>query len=510
MPRQAKYGLLLLAVVLTLAVWLLWLRGGGTWSGEAPKWGHGPLKVSERAYYLSHIDTTLAAARDPDLQAAGSAYVCLVIDAAKKQMWVESDGRVIQEYHADLPPGMDWRLCLSTPNETKELPSLGRFRLPANRMKRTFLPEQISLVGTRGKKESMWFSLRYDGTDQYYGPAPWSLQSIQWQSSPQSVVSAGSGESIIVSDADYEKAKAQFTAGEPAATEPPELAESKAAWARAETRLYQELERQLSIKGLRLYNVEIKHGPAYATAFGQYTARYRGLHSLVRGAPPVGQAWLKVDHLGADVWYARTAQNPLQPRPVKPYLELEFLLSVGHSVGKREAEAFLTRGREKQQIDTLPSSKWRAELTNVAAVELVGICRNVGGYPQWWGPDGTPLEYYTLSDQGELPPPSPAGHITCQIAWRIQTPQGIGLATQISLEGSSGVYYRHIHDRYANPLPGALQAGVYTFDTSQEKATLRVGVRTTSGEYAWATFKDISLIRGRDQGFAVVDGPVGK
>ena len=319
------------------------------------------------------------------------------------------------------------------------------------------------------------------------------------------VAQDGSYESILVSDAEYEKAKAQFITDRSAPAEPAEFAESKAAWARAEKLLYQEVERQISRKGLRLWNMEIKHGPGYTAGFGQYVAGYSGLRSTLRGSSS-GQAWLKIDYLGSDVWYARSAPNPLQPKPIKPHLELEFLVSAAKPIDERDVAGLLAQGRQKQERDALPSSKWRATLPDGASVELVGVCHSDAGYVQWWGPDGSPLEYYVLSPDYSL------GHdrATYEIAWRIQTAQGIGLATQVSLEGSSGSHYRQIFDRYANPFSGGLLAGRYVFDKSQERTTLRVGVKTPNGEYAWATFKKISLVPGVNQGFETVKGETTK
>lgn len=506
MVRQAKYALLPLVVALAVAVWLLWLRGEEAWSGGGPRWGRGPLKISERAYYMSHVSSTLAAARYPGEQGGDSGLVYLVIDAAKKQIWIESNGRVVQEYHTDLPSGMDWRLYRSAPDGSAELAPVSRFCLHARPTKRRFLPEQVWLVGTRGRQENMHFAFSSDASLRCgFDEGPWNATLMQWLSSASQALQDGSYESIVVNDADYEKARPQFTSDNPTPAQSAGMLERRAVWTRAETRLYQEVERQLSRKGLRLWNMEIKPGPGGTAAFGQYTAGYGGLRSVRRGSSS-GQAWLKMDYMGHDLWYARSAPNPLQPKPIKPHLELEYLVSVGEPIKPREAADVLAQGRKKQQRDLLPSSKWRAELPDGAGVELIGLCRNAGGYSRWWGPDGSPLDYYMLSSDYEPYEPLPGNRVMYEIAWHIQTPLGIGLLTQASLEGSSGSYYRQIVDRYANPLGGGLQAGSYAFDKSQEKATLRVGVKSANGEYLWATFKNISLVPGSDQGFEVVEG----
>ena len=218
MPRRATYVVLFFVAVMILAVWLLWSPGGDAGSGGTPTWGRGELKVSERAYYMNSINTPLVTARYP--RWAGSPAgrespdsVYLVIDVGKKQMWIESDGRVMQEHGTDLPPSMDWKLYRSTPNGPVEMASSSRFRLPQDPMKRRYFLEDVWLVGTRGKQETMYFQLGSPIGSCRYHKGSWSPQSIRWPASMRQLPQDGSYESIVVSDADYEKAKANFKAG---------------------------------------------------------------------------------------------------------------------------------------------------------------------------------------------------------------------------------------------------------------------------------------------------------
>jgi len=515
MAKQAKYVFLLLAGVLALAVWLCWFRDGDAGSSGAPKWGQGELKVSERAYYMERIRSAIDAARMLGWQAESrsegqggdSAFVCLVVDTARKEIRIESDGRVLPEYHTELPPSMDWKLYRSTPDGTTELPPFGRFRLPMSPNEQ-FIPEQVSLVGTRGRRESLYFSFGPDsGSVNYTQGSAWSSQSIKWPSSPKQTADHEPNLSIIVSDADYEKAKARFKEPDSAQAETPALRENRAAWERAEKRLYQGIEAYLSTKGLRLWMLNLWHGPDYTAARAQLSARSGGLRSILRGGSG-GSVWLKIDYLGNDVWYARSTQHPQRPMLIPPRLDLEFLIPVAGQIAKKDIPTLLAKGRQKQE-DVRPPSKWRVNLPNGASIEFIGVCKNPSGGKPWWGPDGSPLGYVPYPDrEGRNSPP---GDIAAyEIAWRIHTAQGSGSGTRVSFEGRSGSGRRQVYDRYGNLIREELEAYDYVCDKSRTTTTLKIGVPGSNGDLAWATFKNISLVRGENQGFEMIEGEAGE
>lgn len=511
MARQAKYALLLLAGVLVLAVWLCWFRDGDAGSAHGPTWGQGELKVSERAYYMNRIRSAIDAARifgwqaerGSQDQARDSAPAYLVTDTAGKEIWVESNGRVLPEYHTDLPPSMDWKLYRSTPDGTTEMPPFGRFCLPMN-PDGQFVLEQVSLVGTRGRRESLYFSFGPDsGSVNYSQGSAWSPQSIKWPSSPKQTADGEPNQSIIVSDADYEKAKARFKVADPAPVEPAALRENKAAWVRAEKRLYQGIEGYILTKGLRLGMLTLTHGSDYTAACAQLGASSSGLRSILRSGSG-GLVWLNIDYLGNDVWYARSAQLPQRPMPIPPRLDLEFLIPVAGQIAKKDIPALLTQGRRKQEDVRLPS-KWRVNLPNGATVEFIGVCERPSGGRQWWGPHGSPLGYAPyLNYKGHDSPP---GDIAAyEMAWRIHPAQGSGSGTRVSFEGRSGSGQRQVYDRYGNLLREGLEACDYVCDKSRTKTTLKIGVPGSNGEFAWATFKNISLVPGQDFGFEIDAG----
>jgi len=509
--KQAKYVFLLLAGVLALAVWLCWFRDGGAGSAIAPKWGQGERKVSKQAYYMNRISSVIDAARifgwradrGSQDQAGDSAGAFLVMDTAGKEIWVESDGRILPEYHTELPPSMDWKLYRSTPDGMTQLPPFGRFRLPVNGDGQ-FVLERVSLVGRRGRRESLYFTFGPDsGSSNYTQGSAWSSQSVTWPSSPKQTAGSGPNQSIIVSDADYEKAKARFTAVDSAPDEPAALGENRMAWARVEKQLYQGIEGYISTKGLRLGILTLIHGPDYTAARAQLSASSGGLRSILRGGSG-GSVWLNIDHLGNDVWYARSTQHPQRPMPIPPRLDLEFLIPVAGKIAKKDIPALLAQGRRKQE-DVQPPSKWRVNLPNSASIEFIGVRERSRGGKAWWGPDGSPLGYAPYPDrEGRNSPP---GDIAAyEMAWRIHTPQGYGSATRVWFEGRSSSGRRQVYDRYGNLIREELEAYDYVCDKSRTKTTLKIGVPGNNSELAWATFKNISLVPGKDFGFEIDSG----
>jgi len=194
--------------------------------------------------------------------------------------------------------------------------------------------------------------------------------------------------------------------------------------------------------------------------------------------------------------------------PIPPRLDLEFLIPVAGQIAKEDVPALLAQGRRKQE-DIRPPSKWRANLSNGATVEFIGVCERPNGGRQWWGPDGSPLGYAPyLNYKGHDSPP---GDIAAyEMAWRIHPAQGSGSGTRVSFEGRSGSGRRQVYDRYGNLVRGELEAHDYVCDKSRTKTTLKIGVPGSNGEVAWATCKNISLVRGENQGFEMIEGEAGE
>jgi len=514
MSKRAKCAVLFLAIVLALAVWLLWLQGDTAGSVRTPTWGRGMLKVSERTYYASRIWSVMSAARTSGRwlgyasqdQTEDSAHLYLVVDTAKKEMWIEDEGQVVQEYHTDLPPSMDWKLYRSTPDgTTTALPPLGRFRLPADSRTRRFLPEYVSLVGMRGRRESLGFSFSHNDSGQAHSEGPWSPQSIRWSSSPKQAKQDGSYESIIVSDDDYEKAKARFKTTDLTPDEPTRLSENKAAWRRVEKALYQEMERQVSMQGLPLQNLEVTCGPDCTAASVYLFAAPNRRLSIFHRKPASASIYLHIDYLGDDVWYAKSTPDPKAGALASVPLDLEFLIPVSGKIASENVPTLLAQGRRKQQEDIVPPSKWRVDLPNGASVEFIGICEHSNGGRQWWGPDGSPQDF-ALYLANEPQGPSLGDASAYEVAWRIRAMQGKISQTRFLFERPSSSNPRRVCDRYGNRLRGELAVEEYICEGSRTKTTLTIGAAINDGESASVTFKNISLVRGQDQGFEIIEG----
>jgi hypothetical protein len=78
-----------------------------------------------------------------------------------------------------------------------------------------------------------------------------------------------------------------------------------------------------------------------------------------------------------------------------------------------------------------------------------------------------------------------------------------GGGTSTNSEGSMGSYDMSFRDRYGNSLSGRLSGGGYSFEKSRKKTTLKLSVRVGEGEYERVEFRNISLVRGEDQGLEI-------
>jgi hypothetical protein len=148
-------------------------------------------------------------------------------------------------------------------------------------------------------------------------------------------------------------------------------------------------------------------------------------------------------------------------------------------------------------------------LPNGASIEFIGIRERSSDGKPWWGPDGSPLGYAPYPDREGYR--SPAGDIAAyEMAWRIHTAQGSGSGTRVQFEGRSGSGRRQVFDRYGDLIREGLETHDYVCDKSRTKTTLKIGVPGSNGEVAWATCKNISLVRGENQGFEMIEGEAGE
>lgn len=250
-------------------------------------------------------------------------------------------------------------------------------------------------------------------------------------------------------------------------------------------------------------------GPDYTAASAELRAGRSGPLSALRGGPAIGHAYLQIDCLGNDVWYARSMPHPQHPMPAALTLDLEFLISATGHIARAGKQSLLDEGRRRQQqIQAQPPSKWLANLPNGAVVEFVGLCWNPSGGKPWWGPDGSPLGFVPYVNY-ERYAREQEDRTVYEILSRVHLQQHTSSSIRSAMEGVVGSYRGEIRDRYGNRIYTELASAGHAFKKSMQETTLTVGARVNEGEFAWVTFKNISLVPGKDQGFEIVQGQGG-
>ncbi len=501
MAKQKRYLRSFLTGTLVFAAWLPGCnRTLASAAGESPGWGQERLKGSERAYYVDRVNRILEAWRGMTRQTQrrnpaeteSLPYLCLVVDTDNRELGVESDGRVLPEHHSSLPAGIDWSLYRVAQGANIPLPAVSRFRLPGAPAR----SDQVLLLG-QNESQYIYFSFSSTGRGSGYG-------SIGAEDTASGGVPAFPGgrtageqpyESLVVSPGAYERAKASFHSTF-IPVEPAVLTQNKSVWLNVEKLLYQEMERHVSRRGWQLSELRIDCGPDYTAATAQVHSLRKGPRPLLSRKRAEVRTALRIDSLGNDVWYVKSESARL---------DVEFLVCATGSIPESDQAALLQQGRTKlQEMLVIPASAWGVRLPNGATVELVGICENPSAGRQWWGPDGSLLGYAPYATR-ELPCLS-ENHAIYDIVWRVDPPQDGGLQMRATPEGFRVPNHGQFRDRYGSRIDLGLDLSGYTFEPSREKATLEFIVRNAQGEPAAVTFKNISLVRGSNQGFEIETG----
>ncbi|GAJ02413.1 unnamed protein product [marine sediment metagenome] len=236
---------------------------------------------------------------------------------------------------------------------------------------------------------------------------------------------------------------------------------------KVEKSLYGKIERQLLTAGFELRKITIEPGPDFSAGHAEIRGNNHSLLRGIFGGSSSVEAYLEIDHLGNNIWYVKSAVNPRRPIMSRHRLDLEFLVCSEGDIPKSRKKELTQKGRQKQQSSSVPETKWKAALPNGATVEFIGICENPSVGKQWWGPDGSPLDYVPYINTEPYGRPR-ADRKIYEFAWRIKMPTGSN-ATTHSLEGSMGSYYRQISDRYGNRIIEGLSTSGYGFDKSRQK-----------------------------------------
>jgi hypothetical protein len=476
------------------------------WSpiGRSPdpleSWGRGNPTISERNFYIGRIgqiiDHWFQTARKMDSDVDGRIKDIyrnlLVIDMDKQAIWIEDNGQMLKPYNTEFPVGLEWTCYHSTPKRNTELTGqiVLRFRgFHTGRLS----PEFFCLVGQ--SPNSGHISFQFNGRTKVsdYGAGQFSLKSYRFDSIGDSENLYGS---LIVTDDEYQRyrnyvANPNILRSDKESKQSNgllELEANKSDWNRIEKYLYTEIDKQVRKAGYELRNLSVEPGPDYSAGYAEVRGYNQGFLRGILGRPSSVEAYLKIDYLGNDIWYAKSAVNPLRPIPARQRLDCEFLICPQGDVPTPTRKELIEKGRQKQQQDgSVPESKWKAVLSNGATVEFIGICENPSAGKTWWGPDGSGLNYVPYINTEAYGRPREDRKIY-EFAWRTTSPRG-NQAVTYSLEGSTGSYYRQIHDRYGDRIIEGLSANGYGFDKSQQKTTFKLGLAAKDWQTA-LTIKD--------------------
>ncbi len=478
MEKKAWAKLIVTLLVIGGVAVGLYLRWGAAGSGDDPlsAWGKGNPTLSERTYYLSRINRIIEewgkAARIADYDRNGrfkdSYRTLIVIDLDKEAVWIEENGRPLKNDYSKLPSGVKWRMHHVTPQGTNELN--GRIALKMRgRYTSRQEPEKFFLIGTGRGSGHFNFQLYAHGGRGDYHFGPYRPQPVSTRSSNKSEDSYGS---ILVEDSEYEQFEANDS--KPTVQLNSIIEKNKANWLRAEKAIYGQIERQVGKAGFDLYRLKVEPGPDFSAGHAEVRGRNNSVLRGFFGGHSSMETYLKIDHLGNDVWYANSARHRRRRNIPRRTLELEFLVHPTSEFSTSERRDLLAKGRKFQQSKVIAPSKWKATLPSGATVEFIGICENPSAGKQWWGPDGSPLDFVPYINTEPYGRPRDDRKLY-EFAWRIHHSSNGG-ATRHSFEGSKGSYYRQIRDRYGNSMIQGLSANGYGFDKTRRKTTWNVGL----------------------------------
>jgi len=520
MQRATRAKLIITVTIITAiaaGIYRQWYWKAGS-PGSVAAWGTGDLKGAEKAYYTNRInniiETWQGTRSDAERQKEGrfkdSYTTCLVIDAEKNAIWIEEAGRIRQNDHTEFPANMKWTLYRSTSEATSKLPGVTRLKQRGFNSSQWY-PEQFHLVGTgRGIGHiDLHFGAGSRGTS-YSSGGRVSLPT--YNSSREKT--DDTYPSLVLSQAEYEKIRSSLTAADPnkldgtATQAQSPLEKDKAAWNEIEKHLYQQIEQDVAKLGYTLRNIEMKAGPDYTAAHARADLRTEGFfRQAFGGSSYYGDVYLKIDRLRDGVWYAATGPDPKWGnvrRRGQP--ELEFLVAPSAEITDAQRKDLIAKGRKIQQsTDYRTPAKWKATLPNGATVEFVGICENPSAGRQWWGPDGTRIDYAPYYNTRTYSR-SPKDRKIYEMAWKTKFPTINGRSgggTRTRVEGSQGSYGGSVRDRYGDRLLN-LRAEGYAFKESTKKTTLSIEIKVLDGEYQKVEFQNISLVPNEDQGFKIV------
>jgi hypothetical protein len=469
-------------------------------------WGKGLSRYSEQAYYNNKLRNIITkwqkAANNPNGSIKDSNSTFLHFDLEQNAVWLEENGQVKIEDYIDLPEQTTWALQYSS-----LLPTIN---LPKRVILRTLKVNQILTGQFFLSTETRYSSYCFVFDNKIFSGGPFPRGSIIQNLSPASNNPQVSIDytSLIISEEEYKKYKDSLAKTNPEqsgeqANETPEtkaLEENKAGWLKAEKLLYMEIDGQILNAGYELNSLEVEAGSDYTGACAIMEARgenaiHRYLH--LDGSKTV-RAYLKIDYLGDNIWYAGTAPHPARKLETDSKLNLEFLIFPEEQISRSQYRKYIKQGRRLQQSESFPTAKWKAALPDGVVIEILGI-RDSNNPDKWWGPDGSALEFPDYFKIESVK----ADENTSQIAWQIKFPENRGIRQTFFVpEGAKDTRSVAAHDRYGNT--ESVMISVY--DSSLEKISFSIGTQASGQTSEYANFNNVSLVPGRNEGFNIEAG----
>ncbi len=453
-------------------------------SDPSAGWGRGNPTFSEGVYCSNRINrvaetwaqTRMYASIEKHARFSESYRTLLVIDLDKQAIWIEDNGQIRENDYSQLPPGMKWKLHHITPEGNKELFGLTALKMRGYNSSQ-HVPEIFQLVGKGRGAGHFDFQFHANGGRGTYNPGRFRPQ--PYSSRPPKKVENPYG-SLLVTDSEYERLRADGESPRiPANTV---IEENKASWLRVEKSLYGQIEKRLREAGFELYRLTVEPGPDFSAGHAEIRGCNNSAISLFFGGQSSVETYLKIDYLGNDIWYTKSARHPQRPSIPGRMLDLEFLICPTAKIADSSSQDLLAKGRTIQESVRAVPPKWHVTLANGATAEFIGICESPSAGKQWWGPDGSPLDYvpYINADPDRRPR---QGTRIYDLAWSIRHPNG-SLGFGHSFEGGRGSYHRQVRDKYGNRLTQGLSGGGHGFDESRRKSTWKLGV--AAGEWQTA------------------------
>jgi len=475
-------------------------------------WGRGRLKASEAAYYTARIErigsnwrrTAEKAGCSRDGRIKQPYLTCMVIDTLKPAMWLETAGDIDPNNYTELPDNMTWKLCRAGLEGNKDLGPVIRLKIRGMWTKQ-ILPETIYVHSYGRDTDHLSVCIADAQVNTDYGAGAFPVPKFT-QQSEQGV---DYYDSILVEDREYADSidAAKGLTGEIAEFKRSvnsEIPVNFQNWLAVEKRLYLEIEKHVQEMGFRIRTMHVTAGPDYTAGHAQLQEHQDSAWKqlLVRSYPvPI---FLKIDYLGENMWYLRSASNPGRlPMPsirAGSLPHLEFLVGGSDNLSKAQIEQCLWKGRDTESMATVPEPACSTTLPNGVRIEFFGICSNPSAGRKWWGPDGTLFEH-PLYYNAEAYAPLRKDRRIYEMAWRISGAR----QTRALMEGSQGCYYHLMRDRYGNDLRNIDPEG-YDFDKDRTKTTLKIGVATEKEDMQWVEFRNISLVPGQNFGFEIATG----